>query len=574
MLKQVGKYQILEKIGVGGFGAVFKGRDPFIKRTVAIKTCQSEEEEFKKRFMREAEYAGNLQHKNITTIFDFGLMDDSTPYIVQEFLTGEDLDRKIKRRDPIDLPERIRILADICDGLGHAHAASIIHRDIKPGNIRVMDDGTVKIMDFGIAKSLVSESNLTQTGITLGTASYLAPEQIRGEPVNIRTDIFSLGVLAYELFAYKKPFTGDNISTVLYRIMNEMPPDLTETLPGIPESLNRLINSMLAKDPAERPETCHEIRNRLMEISASLTARRIPDVANLPLSSQSGSLSVDPSRSYSSRTAASSPSGSLDTGHVLKEHIAATSSPAAPLQEGPKQTGAQTPQQEETSGSALKILIGALSVLIIGGIAIYFAFLRPKAPAPSPEPPQESVPSPAVPAVLPTAVPEPLPTFPLLPPENTPVPAAKAPVQEFGSAFFRSSHYAELTLNGKARGGVPPAGMRLQALAPGHYTAVFSIRDFMSQEKEFEVRAGKTTEVKVEFPGRGKLVVNSSTSTPVPPDVWLDGKRQGILPFSRTVAAGIHKLEVRAEGFEPEVQTIEVPEDGSKTVDVALKKKN
>ena len=237
MLAKVGKYEIIEKIGVGGFGTVYKGRDPYIKRTVAIKTCQSDEDELRKRFFREAEFAGNLHHRNITTIYDFGLTDDGLPYIVQEFLTGEDLDRKIKRKDDLPLAWRVRVLADICEGLHYAHTGGIVHRDVKPSNIRILEDGTVKIMDFGIAKSMVTESTLTQTGITLGTASYLAPEQIRGEPVDARTDIFSLGVLAYELLTYTRPFAGDHISTVLYKIMNESPPSPAEVDPALPPEL-------------------------------------------------------------------------------------------------------------------------------------------------------------------------------------------------------------------------------------------------------------------------------------------------------------------------------------------------
>ena len=148
MLTQVGKYQIVEKIGVGGFGTVYKGRDPFIKRNVAIKTCQSEEEEIKKRFFREAEFAGNLHHRNVTTIYDFGVTDDGTPYIVQEFLTGDDLDKAIKKKEPLTLARKLQILIDVCEGLGYAHAAGIINRDIKPANIRILEDGTVKIKDF------------------------------------------------------------------------------------------------------------------------------------------------------------------------------------------------------------------------------------------------------------------------------------------------------------------------------------------------------------------------------------------------------------------------------------------
>jgi serine/threonine protein kinase len=236
MIEKLGKYEIVEKIGVGGFGTVYRGRDPFIKRTVAVKTCQSEDDEIKKRFFREAELSGNLHHRNITTIYDFGVQD-GIPYIVQEYLTGEDLDKMIKRGDVIPLKRKIEILMDICEGLAYAHEAGIIHRDIKPSNIRILKDGAVKIMDFGIAKSFQSESNLTQTGITLGTAAYLAPEQIRGEAVDPRTDIFSLGILAYELLTGQKPFRGEHISTVLFKILNEKPEPVSKTDPQIPPAV-------------------------------------------------------------------------------------------------------------------------------------------------------------------------------------------------------------------------------------------------------------------------------------------------------------------------------------------------
>jgi len=213
--EKIGKYEVTGKIGAGGFGAVYSGRDPYIKRTVAIKTCQLNDEEIKSRFFREAELAGNLHHRHITTIYDFGV-ENGIPYIVQEFLSGEDLDKKIKRAEPFPILRKVEILVAIADGLAYAHAAGIIHRDIKPANVRILEDGSVKIMDFGIAKSLQTESNLTQTGITLGTSAYLAPEQIRGEPVDRRTDIFSLGILAYELLTFRKPFRGEHLSTVLY----------------------------------------------------------------------------------------------------------------------------------------------------------------------------------------------------------------------------------------------------------------------------------------------------------------------------------------------------------------------
>ena len=269
MLDKIGKYEVSEQIGVGGFGAVYRGRDPFIKRTVAIKTCQVNDEEIKHRFFREAELAGNLHHRHITTIYDFGV-ENGIPYIVQEFLTGEDLDKKIKRGDPIPISRKVEIVMAIADGLGYAHGASIVHRDVKPANVRVLDDGTVKVMDFGIAKSLQTESNLTQTGITLGTSAYLAPEQIRGEPIDGRTDIFALGVLAYELLTYRKPFRGEHLSTVLYKILNETPEPIEGLVLDAPPALIAAVSRAMAKAPGDRYPTMEAFRKDLHGIHREL----------------------------------------------------------------------------------------------------------------------------------------------------------------------------------------------------------------------------------------------------------------------------------------------------------------
>ena len=149
-METLDKYQVLEKIGVGGFGVVYKAYDPFIKRAVAIKTCTSEDAEMRERFMSEAEIAGNLHHRNIVTVYDFGFKD-GVPYLVQEYLSGEDLDRKIKRREFLSLPEKLLYLVQIVRGLQYAHSRGVVHRDIKPANIRILEDDTAKIMDFGIA---------------------------------------------------------------------------------------------------------------------------------------------------------------------------------------------------------------------------------------------------------------------------------------------------------------------------------------------------------------------------------------------------------------------------------------
>jgi len=270
-LERVGKYEISEKIGAGGFGVVYKAWDPYIKRWVALKICAATDEETRGRFFREAQLAGALQHPNVTLVFDFGI-EGETPYFVQEFLTGTDLDELAERRR-LSLEGALAVLLQVCTGLDFAHSRGIVHRDIKPANVRVLEDGTIKIMDFGIAKSLEAESRLTQTGVALGTAGYLAPEQLSGKPLDSRTDIFSLGVMAYELVTGRKPFAGTNISNVIYQIVHQDPAPPHLINPRCPERLERALLKALAKNPEDRFATAREFGAELQGVLASLSAR-------------------------------------------------------------------------------------------------------------------------------------------------------------------------------------------------------------------------------------------------------------------------------------------------------------
>jgi|CXWL01.1.fsa_nt_gi serine/threonine protein kinase/predicted Zn-dependent protease len=273
-MNKLGKYDLLERIGAGGYGVVFKGYDPFIKRTVAIKTCSSDDERIRLRFYREAEIAGNLIHPNITTIYDFGIHDD-VPYLVEEFLTGEDLDHKIKRRAEIPVSQRLDYLVQVARGLEYAHAQGVVHRDIKPGNIRVLDNDRAKIMDFGTAKLANVDSQLTQAGMTLGTAAYISPEQIQGSNVGLAADIFSFGVTAYELLAYVRPFDGRKIATVLHQILNEPPRPVHELWPDCPPDVAAFLERCLQKDPSRRFAGASELLADLQEVvQAYVRSRR------------------------------------------------------------------------------------------------------------------------------------------------------------------------------------------------------------------------------------------------------------------------------------------------------------
>lgn len=283
-----GKYQGLECIGEGGFGRVFRGYDPVLKRNIAIKTCTLRDPTMRERFAREAEIAANLRHPNIVTVYDFG-EQEGEPYIVQEYLEGEDLDDRIKRDGEIPLPTVVGWLRQIADGLLYAHGRGVVHRDVKPGNLRLLPDGQIRIMDFGIAKLLQSERQLTQSGTSLGTVGYLAPEQLRGSDIDHRVDIFSFGVVAYELVARQRPFDGDSVTEIMYRIAHEDPAPLRELAPGCAPRLAAMIDRCLKKMPDERYASLHPVIEELDAL-----AREVGGAAQTPAASAAPSTVLSP----------------------------------------------------------------------------------------------------------------------------------------------------------------------------------------------------------------------------------------------------------------------------------------
>lgn len=265
----IGKYDIVEKIGSGGFGTVYKGWDPVIKRHVAIKTCEVGSKDIRTRFFREAQLAGGLQHPNITLVYEFGFEGD-VPFLVQEFLSGEDLDRMIKAGTPLPLQDKLKIMLGIAFGLEYAHKAGVMHRDVKPANVRVLDNQSVKIMDFGIAKSVDPSGDITMTGITVGSSSYMSPEQIGGDTTDFRTDIFSFGILAYELLSYRKPFRNENLFLLLEQIVKEDPVPLAEIAPDLPPALVAVVEKAMAKKPEDRFATAKDLRNALIAVQQQI----------------------------------------------------------------------------------------------------------------------------------------------------------------------------------------------------------------------------------------------------------------------------------------------------------------
>ncbi|MCX6558612.1 MAG: serine/threonine-protein kinase, partial [Candidatus Aminicenantes bacterium] len=258
--KTVLHYRIISQLGAGGMGVVYKAEDLNLRRMVALKFLPVEatrDPEIKRRFFNEARAASALDHPNICSVHEINETSDGLVFMVMACYTGQTLNERV-RQGPLPIPEALRITMQTAEGLAKAHQKGIIHRDIKPGNILLSEDGLVKILDFGLAK-LAGASVLTQDGITLGTVAYMSPEQSRGEAVDRRTDIWSLGVVLYEMLAGRPPFAGDYPQSIIYGIQNETPAPMTSLRSGVPLQLEHILNKTLAKAMAERYQSLDDL---------------------------------------------------------------------------------------------------------------------------------------------------------------------------------------------------------------------------------------------------------------------------------------------------------------------------
>jgi eukaryotic-like serine/threonine-protein kinase len=277
-LKKLGRYQITGVLGRGAMGTVYKGIDPAINRPVALKTIRldfvndpAELEELKERLYREAQAAGKLSHPNIVTIYDVG-SEGPLQYIAMEYLEGQTLEMLIKKKAKFNYKIIAQIITQICNAMDYAHERGIVHRDIKPANVMVLADYRVKVMDFGIAR--IDSNSMTKTGIAMGTPNYISPEQLKGLTIDRRADLFSLGVMMYEMLLGRRPFKGENITSLIYSILHHEPQKPSDVNPQIPLLFDQIIMKALKKPPQDRYQKASDIVADLHDFVESFQTRQ------------------------------------------------------------------------------------------------------------------------------------------------------------------------------------------------------------------------------------------------------------------------------------------------------------
>jgi serine/threonine-protein kinase len=289
----LGRYQVEKELGKGAMGVVYLGKDPKIGRVVAIKTMALSQEfageeltDARERFFREAETAGRLQHQNIVTIFDAGEEHDLA-YIAMEFLKGRDLAEHCKREQLLPVDTVLSIVARVAEALAYAHKQNVVHRDIKPANIMYeRESDTVKVTDFGIAR--ITDSSKTKTGLVLGTPSFMSPEQLAGKKVDGRSDLYSLGVMLYQMLAGVLPFRGESMSELMYKIANEEAADIRTIRPELGEGLANVVALALSKRPETRYQTGDQFAADLRAVGAQAAGLTQPTSAPQTESSATG----------------------------------------------------------------------------------------------------------------------------------------------------------------------------------------------------------------------------------------------------------------------------------------------
>ena len=559
-------------------GVVYQGFDPIIGRTVAIKTMlpeglsPQEFQEYKARFQREAMAAGILAHPNIITVYDFG-EDNGVLYLAMEFLEGKSLEKIVQEQTVLPIETILPIYDQVCSALDHAHRNKVVHRDVKPANIMILQNGLVKVTDFGIAKMMAM--GMTQAGQILGTPNYMSPEQVKGRQIDGRSDIFSLGVILYELVTGEKPFGGQNITTVIYKIINENPIPPRELDASIHAGLSYVISKALAKNVDERYQTCRELAEDLRNyknLGGSAVGQGTVVLKAAPVPVEVAESAPRPAAQTPPPPAPPPQSAPTEVDEIpiassINIHMMP---PAAPRQQS-------IPQ--------IAWVLGALLVVTIMGVISYFFVLRPESqpvkpeasssvakvtPAPNPQPTVTPATQPAVtptsqPAVPVTATTEPAaaagPTTPKpaeAPPKpevvSKPEPRARTAAAKVGQLMVSANvNGARISIDGQS----DPSWLTphtIPDVPAGGHNIVISMNGYDDFHQSVTIAGGQTSTVVGSLSSpRAELDI---VTKPAGVEVLVDGKSYGPSPVSAILAPGNHTYTVKPPGAAPYEKTI------------------
>jgi eukaryotic-like serine/threonine-protein kinase len=385
----VGRYEITERLGQGGMGTVYRAFDPLLTRIVAVKVISAQldsQPEQRERFFREARAAAQLSHRNIVTIFDLG-EQDGAPFLAMEYLVGRDLEQRM-REGGMSLPRKLEIALMVCEGLAHAHSAGVIHRDIKPANIFLTDDGQAKILDFGLARLVTSE--LTRSNMMVGTVNYMSPEQLRGEKSDHRADIFSVGVVVYELLSGKKPFQADSFASTMYKILNETPEALDQIDPSLPPHLTAIVDRAIAKSRDDRYQRMTDLARDLATAYEGLRGSDLRVLSHITSTTSPGSGSRPQSRPLDQLTSPDAVTIASPLPSLVQTAAAVGTPPPTPFpaSASPQPTPAAAPgssppaEARQPSPGSRRWVYSAAFGIALAALSVFV--LRDRSPQPSP----------------------------------------------------------------------------------------------------------------------------------------------------------------------------------------------
>jgi len=623
-LTKAGRYEIVSELGRGSMGVVYHGFDPVIGRTVAIKTMLTEGltsqefREFKSRFQREAQAAGVLSHPNIVNVFDYG-EDNGILYLIMEYLEGKSLEKLIEEQVMLPIETIIPMFDQVCGALDHAHQHDIVHRDIKPANIMILDNGLVKVTDFGIAKMM--SMGMTQAGQVLGTPNYMSPEQVKGRQVDGRSDIFSLGIILYDLVTGELPFGGQNITTVIYKIINENPIPPRELDATIHPGLSYVICKALAKNPDERYQTCRELADDLKNFkslagSASPSATIVVKVPPFP--------STDLERAAAPPVEISRPpAGPTET--VQTRRVEQPSPGQLPAQAMPPPITYQEPHTPPMVW--ILLTLGAIVLLgILGGTTLYLHKVNSRVATPQvgqllvaanvsgaqisvdgrsdpiwvtpytisdlsvgshqvvvskegyDDYRQSVTIEPGKPFTVNASLParaEPSPQTPAMeaavakvtPSKKESVPPGA--VTRIGQLLVTANvSGARISVDGASEPNwITPYSSTID-LPTGTYQVVVSKEGYEDSQRSVTIEAGKTSKVNVPLSvGSGEVMI---VTTPPGLEVFIDGKSIGLSPAHTAVVAGSHSYSVTRPGETPYEGTVNVKSGAMPVIRVSM----